>query len=84
MKSLSNPLPLLKLLAEAEFFTLRRLELTVGRKPGSEGVGAWADSRLFTDGHGHFETADPSLRSLRYIAGGHFHAIGAALDANQV
>ena len=48
-----------------------------------EVVGAWADSRVFSDGHWHFETADPALRSLHYIAGGHFYAIGAALDANR-
>ena len=42
---------------------------------------AWADTRVFRDGHWHFETADPSLRSLHYVAGGHFYAIGAAHDA---
>jgi len=41
---------------------------------------AWADTRVFKDGHWNFETADPALRSLHYIAGGHFYAIGAALD----
>ena len=45
-----------------------------------EVVGAWADTRVFRDGHWHFETADPSLRSLHYVAGGHFYAIGEALD----
>lgn len=46
-----------------------------------EVVGAWADTRVFSDGHWHFETADPALRSLHYIAGGHYYAIGEALDA---
>lgn len=46
-----------------------------------EVVGAWADTRVFKDGHWQFEHADPALRSLHYIAGGHFYAIGAALDA---
>lgn len=46
-----------------------------------EVVGAWADTRVFKDGHWQFERADPALRSLHYIAGGHFYAIGAALDA---
>ena len=46
-----------------------------------EVVGAWADTRVFKDGHWQFESADPTLRSLHYIAGGHFYAIGAALDA---
>ncbi|MGK5004055.1 flavin reductase family protein [Janthinobacterium sp. LB2P70] len=46
-----------------------------------EVVGAWADTRVFRDGHWHFEDADPSWRSLHYIAGGRFYAIGEALDA---
>jgi len=45
-----------------------------------EVVGAWADSRVFTDGHWHFETADPRWRSLHYVAGGHFYAIGEAMS----
>lgn len=43
-----------------------------------EVVGAWADVRVFEDGHWKFETADPSLRSLHYVAGGHFYTIGEA------
>ncbi|MET3455007.1 MULTISPECIES: flavin reductase family protein [Pseudomonas] len=45
-----------------------------------EVVGAWADTRVFRDGHWHFESAHPDFRSLHYIAGGHFYAIGEALD----
>lgn len=41
-----------------------------------EVVGAWADTRVFSDGHWGFEHADPAWRSLHYIAGGHFYAIG--------
>lgn len=48
----------------------------------AEVVGAWADTRVFRDGHWHFETADPALRSLHYVAGGRFYAIGEALDAD--
>lgn len=44
-----------------------------------EVVAAWADARVFRDGHWHFEQADPSLRSLHYVAGGHFYAIGEPL-----
>ena len=44
-----------------------------------EVIGAWADTRVFKDGHWGFEQADPALRSLHYIAGGHFYAIGEAL-----
>ena len=42
-----------------------------------EVTGAWADTRVFKDGHWHFESADPAWRSLHYIAGGHFYATGA-------
>lgn len=45
-----------------------------------EVVGAWADTRVFKDGHWHFENADPAWRSLHYIAGGHYYATGEALD----
>jgi flavin reductase (DIM6/NTAB) family NADH-FMN oxidoreductase RutF len=48
----------------------------------AEVVGAWADTRVFRDGHWQFETADPALRSLHYVAGGRFYAIGAAIDAD--
>ncbi len=48
-----------------------------------EVVGAWADSRVFKDGHWQFESTDPTLRSLHYIAGGRFYAIGDALDAER-
>jgi flavin reductase (DIM6/NTAB) family NADH-FMN oxidoreductase RutF len=46
-----------------------------------EVVAAWADERVFSDGHWHFETADPSLRSLHHVAGGHYYAIGEAFKA---
>jgi flavin reductase (DIM6/NTAB) family NADH-FMN oxidoreductase RutF len=48
-----------------------------------EVIGAWADTRVFKDGHWGFEHADPALRSLHYIAGGHFYAIGEALVVEQ-
>lgn len=44
-----------------------------------EVVAAWSDTRVFREGHWHFETADPALRSLHYVAGGHFLAIGESL-----
>jgi len=44
---------------------------------------AWSDTRVFKDGHWNFETADPGLRSLHYIAGGHFYAIGEAIDVDE-
>jgi flavin reductase (DIM6/NTAB) family NADH-FMN oxidoreductase RutF len=45
----------------------------------AEIVDAWADDRVFREGHWHYETADPALRSLHYVAGGHFYAIGEAI-----
>ncbi|UJR64476.1 flavin reductase family protein [Dickeya zeae] len=48
-----------------------------------EVIGAWADSRIFSDGHWHFEKADPAWRSLHHVAGGHYYAIGDALDAGE-
>ena len=56
-----------------------RYDLFIG-----EVVGAWADARAFHDGHWLFETADPALRSLHYIAGGRFYAIGQALEADEL
>ncbi|CAM3922794.1 NAD(P)H-flavin oxidoreductase [Bordetella tumbae] len=44
-----------------------------------EVVGAWADDRVFKDGHWHFESADPAWRSLHYIAGGQFYATGESM-----
>jgi flavin reductase (DIM6/NTAB) family NADH-FMN oxidoreductase RutF len=47
-----------------------------------EVVGAWADQRVFDGGHWLFESAPPEWRSLHHVAGGHFYAIGEAVDAN--
>ena len=46
-----------------------------------EVTAAWADARVFRDGHWHFETADPAWRSIHHIAGGNFYAIGEAMRA---
>ena len=48
-----------------------------------EVVAAWADTRVFRDGHWHFEDAEPRWRSLHYIAGGQFYAIGESLQAKE-
>ena len=45
-----------------------------------EVTAAWADDRVFRDGHWYFETAPTELRTLHYVAGGHFYAIGEAID----
>ena len=39
--------------------------------------GAWADERVFSDGHWHFESAPDALRTIHHVAGGQFYAIGA-------
>jgi flavin reductase (DIM6/NTAB) family NADH-FMN oxidoreductase RutF len=46
----------------------------------AEVIGAWADDRVFTQGRWHFENAPPELRSLHHVAGGHFYAIGEAVQ----
>lgn len=48
-----------------------------------EVVGAWSDTRVFRDGRWHFEDADPALRSLHHVAGGHFYAIGDAMAVSR-
>jgi flavin reductase (DIM6/NTAB) family NADH-FMN oxidoreductase RutF len=44
-------------------------------------VGAWADNRVFRDGHWYFQDAPKELRSLHYIAGGTFYLIGEEVKA---
>ena len=46
----------------------------------AEIIGAWADARIFQNGHWHFEQSPSEWRSLHYVAGGHFYAIGDALE----
>jgi len=42
---------------------------------------AWADDRVFSAGRWHFESAPDELRTLHYVAGGQFYAIGASVRA---
>lgn len=58
-----------------ELHNQQKYDLFIG-----EIVGAWSDTRVFKNGHWQFENADPALRSLHYIAGGHFYAIGDSLS----
>lgn len=46
----------------------------------AEVIGAWADTRIFRNGRWHFEQSQSEWRSLHYVAGGHFYAIGDALE----
>lgn len=45
-------------------------------------VAAWADDRVFSNNHWHLEKGPESLRSLHYCSGGHFYAIGKAVDVD--
>lgn len=46
-------------------------------------VGAWADTRIFKDGRWLFHQADDTFRTLHYVAGGQFYAIGKGINAKQ-
>lgn len=46
-----------------------------------EVTAAWADERVFSAGRWHFEDALPELRTLHYVAGGQFYAIGESVRA---
>ena len=46
-----------------------------------EVTAAWADDRVFRNGHWEFENAGPEWRSIHHVAGGHFYAIGEAIAA---
>ncbi len=45
-----------------------------------EVVGAWADDRIFEDGHWKFDEASDDLKTLHYIAGGQFYQIGKGIN----
>jgi flavin reductase (DIM6/NTAB) family NADH-FMN oxidoreductase RutF len=47
----------------------------------AEVVAAWADERVFSDGHWHFEGHD-QLRTIHHIAGGNFFATGDAFKTS--
>ena len=44
-----------------------------------EVVAAWADERVFRNGHWGVDTAPDHLRTLHYVAGGQFYATGASI-----
>jgi len=46
-----------------------------------EVTAAWADDRVFRNGHWEFEKAGPEWRSIHHVAGGHFYAIGEPMAA---
>lgn len=45
-------------------------------------VAAYADDRVFRDGHWYYHEAPAEWKSLHHIAGGHYYTIGDAVDAN--
>jgi flavin reductase (DIM6/NTAB) family NADH-FMN oxidoreductase RutF len=40
---------------------------------------AWADARVFHEGHWNFDGAPDALRTLHYVAGGQFYATGQSV-----
>ncbi|MBQ9275883.1 MAG: flavin reductase family protein [Succinivibrio sp.] len=58
-----------KILKEPE--NERKYDLFIG-----ECVAAWADERVFKDGHWQFEKADPKFSTIHYVAGNHFYTMG--------
>ena len=42
----------------------------------AEMVAAWSDDRVFRNGHWEFDSAPAELRTVHYVAGGQFYAIG--------
>lgn len=44
-----------------------------------EVVAAWADSRVFRDGHWDFDHAPDELRTLHYVSGGQFYTTGKGI-----
>ncbi|NIF84843.1 flavin reductase family protein [Comamonas sp. Tr-654] len=45
----------------------------------AEVAAAWADERVFRNGHWEFDSAPAELRTLHYVAGGQFFAIGESV-----
>ncbi|MDO4937804.1 MAG: flavin reductase family protein [Sutterellaceae bacterium] len=43
-------------------------------------VAAWADDRVYNDGHWSFDGQSDDLRPLHYVAGGHFFTTGEACE----
>ena len=44
---------------------------------------AWADSRVFINGHWEFDQAPDDLRTLHYVAGGQFFVIGEGVNLQE-
>ncbi len=46
-------------------------------------VAAYADQRVFRNGHWFYHEVDAEWKSLHHVAGGHYYTIGNPVDANQ-
>lgn len=44
---------------------------------------AWADDRIFRNGHWLFEAASPGWRTIHHVSGGHYLAIGESVSTNR-
>lgn len=47
-------------------------------------IAAYADDRVFRDGHWYYHEAADVWKSIHHVAGGHFYTIGDAVDINQL
>lgn len=45
-------------------------------------IAAYADDRVFRNGHWYYHEADAEWKSLHHVAGGHYYTIGDPVDAN--
>lgn len=48
-----------------------------------EVLAAWADDRIFENGHWKFDEAPDELKTLHYVAGGQFYRIGQSLTVSK-
>lgn len=44
---------------------------------------AWADDRIFSNGHWRFEGASPGYRTIHHVSGGNYFATGEPLSTNR-
>lgn len=46
-------------------------------------IAAYADNRVFRDGHWYYHQVDEQWKSLHHISGGHFYTIGDAISVDK-
>ncbi|WP_368565456.1 flavin reductase family protein [Acinetobacter bereziniae] len=47
-------------------------------------IAAYADDRVFRNGHWYYHEVDAEWKSLHHVAGGHYYTIGDPADANLI